>query len=120
MKFAVPTAFGKLTAHFGHCKEFVILDVDENTKQINKTEVLEPPPHEPGVLPAWVKDLGVNVVIAGGMGNRAQMLFAEKGIKVVTGADSIEPEKLVLDYLSNSLVTGENACGHEPGSPCSH
>jgi predicted Fe-Mo cluster-binding NifX family protein len=120
MKFAVPTAFGKLTAHFGHCKEFAIADVDENTKTINKTEILEPPPHEPGVLPAWLENLGVNVVIAGGMGNRAQTLFSEKGIKVITGAETIEPDKLIKAYLDDNLVTGDNVCGHEPGSPCSH
>jgi hypothetical protein len=53
MKFAIPIADGKLTAHFGHCKEFAMVEVEE--KQILNTEMLDPPPHEPGVLPRWLK-----------------------------------------------------------------
>ena len=30
MKFAIPLADGKLTAHFGHCQEFAIIEVEEN------------------------------------------------------------------------------------------
>jgi len=32
MKFAIPLVEGKLTAHFGHCKEFAVIDVED--KQI--------------------------------------------------------------------------------------
>ncbi len=118
MKFAIPMAMGKLTAHFGHCREFCFVTTDNN--KIMKSEVLEPPPHEPGVLPKWLHDHGVNMVIAGGMGNKAQELFGQAGIKVVTGAPTETPEKLVADYLANALVTGANVCGHDPDSPCNH
>ncbi|SLM29708.1 conserved hypothetical protein [Desulfamplus magnetovallimortis] len=118
MKFAIPMAMGKLTAHFGHCKEFCFVTVEEN--KITGKEVLEPPPHEPGVLPRWLHEKGINVVLAGGMGHKAQELFSQAGIKVITGAPVEEPENLVNAYLTNSLVTGQNVCGHEPGSPCSH
>ncbi len=111
-------AMGKLTAHFGHCKEFGFVTVEDN--KITAQEVLEPPAHEPGVLPRWLHDHGINVVIAGGMGHKAQELFAQAGITVVTGAPVETPEKLVTDYLAQSLVTGENVCGHDPGSPCNH
>ncbi|MGD9269322.1 MAG: NifB/NifX family molybdenum-iron cluster-binding protein, partial [Desulfobacterales bacterium] len=89
MKFAIPLANGKLTAHFGHCQEFALVEVEDN--QILKKETLVPPPHEPGVLPSWLHQLGTNVVIAGGMGQRAVSLFDEKGIKVITGAPTLEP-----------------------------
>lgn len=110
MKFAIPLVEGKLTAHFGHCKEFAIIDV--NDKQIIKKEILEPPPHEPGVLPKWLSDLGTNVVIAGGMGQRAVSLFGQSGITVITGAPSLTPEELVTSYLNNQLVIGDNVCDH--------
>ena len=110
MKFAIPLADGKLTAHFGHCKEFALIDVEENT--IKKKEILVPPPHEPGVLPKWLHELGVNVIIAGGMGNKAQVLFQEKNITVVTGAPPLEPEELINSYLNNTLTTGKNLCDH--------
>jgi predicted Fe-Mo cluster-binding NifX family protein len=46
------------------------------------------------------------------MGMRAQQLFAQAGVKVVVGAPSAQPESVVLDYLSGSLVTGANVCDH--------
>ncbi len=110
MKIAIPMANGKLTAHFGHCQEFAILDV--NNKEIVNKEVVEPPPHEPGVLPKWLADKGATVVIAGGMGARAIGLFEERGIEVIVGAPAEAPEKLVNDYLNDSLVTGGNVCDH--------
>jgi predicted Fe-Mo cluster-binding NifX family protein len=110
MKFAIPLADGKLTAHFGHCKEFAILHVEEN--EIKKKEILVPPPHEPGVLPAWLKEMGAQVIIAGGMGQRAISLFDQAGIQVITGAPVEDPEILVKDYLRNALVAGENVCDH--------
>jgi predicted Fe-Mo cluster-binding NifX family protein len=110
MKFAIPLANGKLTAHFGHCQEFALIDVTDN--KIGEKTFLEPPPHEPGVLPKWLHELGTTVIIAGGMGNRALQLFDQAGIKVVTGAPVEDPEVLVNNYLDNTLITGDNACDH--------
>jgi predicted Fe-Mo cluster-binding NifX family protein len=110
MKFAIPTAEGKLTAHFGHCQEFALIEVQDN--RITKKETLQPPPHEPGVLPQWLHQLGADVIIAGGMGQRAISLFAENNIEVIVGAPSLEPETLVQGYLDKTLVTGGNVCDH--------
>ena len=110
MKFAIPLAEGKLTAHFGHCQEFALVDVENN--EIKNKETLVPPPHEPGLLPKWLHDLGTNVIIAGGMGARALDLFAQNDIKVLTGAPSLTPEELVKQYLDNNLQTGANVCDH--------
>ncbi|MFC1812753.1 NifB/NifX family molybdenum-iron cluster-binding protein [Thermodesulfobacteriota bacterium] len=110
MKFAIPFAEGKLAVHFGHSQAFALVEVEEN--QIKNTEYLVPPPHEPGVLPKWLSDLGTNIVLAGGMGHRAIGLFDEYGIKVITGAQELEPEELVTSYLENRLVVGENVCDH--------
>jgi predicted Fe-Mo cluster-binding NifX family protein len=110
MKIAIPLADGKLTAHFGHCQEFALIDVEGN--EITKKETLVPPPHEPGVLPAWLNDLGAGVIIAGGMGGRAIDLFKQNSINVVVGAPAQEPEELVRSYLNNTLVAGVNVCDH--------
>jgi predicted Fe-Mo cluster-binding NifX family protein len=110
MKFAIPLADGKLTAHFGHCREFALIEVKGN--EITKKETLVPPAHEPGILPAWLHSLGAGVIIAGGMGGRALNLFEQNGIKVVTGASAGEPEELVRSYLDDTLATGVNVCDH--------
>jgi ATP-binding protein involved in chromosome partitioning len=108
--FAVPVAEGKLCAHFGHCDQFALVETENG--QIKGKTMHTPPPHEPGVLPAWLHEMGANIIIAGGMGSRAQGLFNENGIKVVTGAAQDSPESLVNQYLSESLVTGANVCDH--------
>ncbi len=112
MKIAIPLANNFLCAHFGHCEEFVLFEVDENKKTIDGQSRHTPPPHEPGVLPAWLHNLGANVIIAGGMGQRAQALFAQNGISVVVGAVSDTPETIVEQYLNGSMQTGVNLCDH--------
>jgi ATP-binding protein involved in chromosome partitioning len=111
MKFAVPTYEGKLCAHFGHCEAFALIDADGEGKVLNEIYV-NPPPHEPGLLPEWLFQKGVNCVIAGGMGSRAQQLFAQKGIRVITGAMEGAPKEVVEQYLQGTLQTGANTCDH--------
>jgi predicted Fe-Mo cluster-binding NifX family protein len=64
------------------------------------------------LLPRWLGEKGAQVIIAGGMGGRAQELFVQRNIKVVTGALCLTPEELVLQYLAGTLQTGSNACDH--------
>jgi ATP-binding protein involved in chromosome partitioning len=112
MKIAIPLAGGKLTAHFGHCEQFAVVNVDSETKTITEQVTLDPPAHEPGVLPAWLGEQGVALVIAGGMGQRAQDLFTAQGINVIVGAPVQTPELLVTDYLAGTLQAGDNVCDH--------
>ncbi len=112
IKIAIPTAQGKLCAHFGHCEAFTLIDAKPEEKVIVSTSSQTPPPHEPGVLPKWLGEQGVNVIIAGGMGQRAQSLFEQNNIKVVVGASPDTPENLVLSYMDDKLETGQNLCDH--------
>ena len=93
MKIAVPVANGKLCQHFGHCEQFALVQTAD--KEIKATEMVTPPPHEPGLLPRWLGEKEVNLVIAGGMGVRAQELFNAAGVEVITGAPAIAPEEVV-------------------------
>jgi len=112
VKIAIPIADGKLCAHFGHCEKFAVIDVDpENKKLINKIE-LTPPLHEPGVLPRWLSEQGVNLIIAGGMGMRAQQFFNQFNVKVIVGANPDIPDQVAMDYLNGVLEAGDNLCDH--------
>jgi ATP-binding protein involved in chromosome partitioning len=112
MKIAIPTADGRLCMHFGHCQQFALVDVDEANDNAMTTELVTPPAHEPGVLPRWLHEKGVDLVIAGGMGQRAQQLFTQSGVKVLVGAPAESPEQLVSAYLADNLQSGTNACDH--------
>jgi Mrp family chromosome partitioning ATPase/predicted Fe-Mo cluster-binding NifX family protein len=106
----VPVSGGKLSAHFGHCEQFAFVETQNG--KIMKTQMRNPPGHEPGVLPRWLYEQGADVAIVGGMGERAQQLLREKGIEVIIGAPMDSPESLANQYLSNTLVTGANVCDH--------
>lgn len=114
MKTAIPLADGQLCTHFGHCKQFALVETDEQDRIVSKT-LLTPPPHAPGVLPAWLHQQGADVIIAGGMGVRAQQLFTQNNITVVVGASAKTPEQLVAEYLSDTLETRDNVCDHGAG-----
>jgi len=112
LKIAIPTVNGQLCQHFGHCETFALLEVDQENREILNSQGLTPPAHEPGVLPEWLHSQGADVIIAGGMGQMAQQMFARNGIKVVVGASENTPETIVAAYLEGTLNTGINACDH--------
>jgi len=111
-RIAVPLAQGKLSLHFGHCDQFAIFDIDDSIKKITSRKDASPPSHAPGALPKWLNENNVNIIIASGMGQRAQQLFDQNDIKVVIGASGQAPEELVSAYLENTLETGYNICDH--------
>lgn len=110
LKFAIPLENGVLCAHFGHCQQFAIIEVENDS--IVKEELITPPPHEPGLLPGWLAERGVSDIIAGGLGQRAIGLFRQQNIRTFIGAQPKAPKELVSDHLNKRLVTGENACTH--------
>jgi len=73
---------------------------------------LKSPPHEPGLYPKWLADMGVTDVIAGGMGQKAIVLFSQNKINVFVGVPVKSPKELVLDYINGILETSDNCCDH--------
>jgi predicted Fe-Mo cluster-binding NifX family protein len=112
MRIAIPVADGRLCPHFGHCEAFALVDVNPETKEIVETVLLPAPDHQPGLLPQWLEHHKATVVIAGGMGQRAQDLFSQKNIRVITGAPAEPHEEVVRAYLNDTLHTGDNICDH--------
>jgi predicted Fe-Mo cluster-binding NifX family protein len=107
---ALPVSEGKLSSHFGHCDAFAFIETKDG--RIARSEFRTPPPHEPGVLPRWLKEQGADVAIAGGIGERAQEMLRQNNIEVVVGAPMDTPESVANQYLSGTLVTGSNICDH--------
>jgi predicted Fe-Mo cluster-binding NifX family protein len=67
MKIAVASERKFVSGHFGHCEGFTVYEVDEN--KVLKKDFIQNPGHRPGFLPDYLKELGVNVIISGGMGD---------------------------------------------------
>lgn len=109
MKIAVASDNGMVAGHFGHCENFNVFHVEG--EQVVNHEVVANPGHKPGFLPNFLNDLGVNVIIAGGMGGGAVQIFNEKGIEVVVGVRNSAKEAAEL-YLKGELESTGSIC-HE-------
>ncbi|MFH1771263.1 MAG: NifB/NifX family molybdenum-iron cluster-binding protein [Candidatus Omnitrophota bacterium] len=111
MKVAISTDGDLVSAHFGRCPSFTIVEF-ENNKVISK-HIIDNPGHHPGFLPQFLKEKGVNVIIAGGMGQRAQMLFDENRIKTIMGISG-RVDEIVNQAVAGTLQGGESLC--RPGA----
>ena len=122
MKICIPTSEGKLCGHFGHCDSFTFAEINPETNEILSIEERVP---EEGIScqsASWISEQGVSKVLAGGMGGRPLMMFAQNGVEVVAGCPELPIREVLEKYMANSLETGENACsgeGHDH-SHCHH
>jgi predicted Fe-Mo cluster-binding NifX family protein len=107
LKIAIASEQENVTEHFGHCLNFNIYESD-NGKIIKHTSIPNPG-HRPGFLPVFLADLGVNVIISGGMGGGAIDLFNEKGIEVIVGASG-KAEDAATAYLAGDLKSTGSVC----------
>ena len=112
MKIAISTDEGNFVSpHFGRCPYFTIIEI-EDEKILNK-RTIKNPGHHPAFLPNFLSEMGVTCIIAGGMGRRAQGLFAEKDIEIMIGVTG-EIDEVVSKFVSSKLKAGESLC--VPGS----
>jgi predicted Fe-Mo cluster-binding NifX family protein len=111
MKAVIVIEGKSVASHFGRAAKFTILE--SGGDKLIKKEIVDNPGHKPGFLPAFFNEKGIDTVICGGMGMRAQMLFDEFGIKVITGiAGSIE--EVTKKIIEGNLQSEENRCS--PGA----
>lgn len=107
MKIAVASENKIVAGHFGHCEGFEIFDVADG--KVVKQEFVANPGHKPGFLPNFLNELGVNVIISGGMGGGAVAIFNEKGIAIVTGASG-DVQESAKKYIEGNLKSTGSVC----------
>lgn len=109
IKIAVASENDMVTEHFGHCMNFNIFEAEKD--RIVESESILNPGHKPGFLPNFLNDMGVNVIISGGMGGGAVDIFNEKGIEVIVGVRGYAKEAAEA-YLKGTLNSTGSVC-HE-------
>ena len=109
---AIPTTEGRLHEHFGGSAQFALVQADPAQRRILGVRTVNAPPHTPGLFPRWLREQGVEVVIAGGIGKRALALFAELGVTVRGGQAGAAIEELANAYLNGQLLTEPTGCSH--------
>ncbi len=109
MILAISTEGNQVSAHFGRCTNYIIVEISDG-KIIQRKEVKNPG-HSPGYLPHYLSEMDVDCVIAGGMGSRAQDLFRQKNIEPIIGIQGCIDE--VIDkFINNELDHGRDLCEH--------
>jgi predicted Fe-Mo cluster-binding NifX family protein len=112
MKIAISTEEGSVSAHFGRCPSYTLADIQDG-KVVERGEIPNPG-HTPGFLPRFLSGKGVEVIIAGGMGSRAQGLFAENHIRTIIGVQG-RVEEVIGRFARGELESGPDLCDHEHG-----
>lgn len=110
MKLAVATEAGQVAQHFGHCKKYTFYTVEN--KKVQEKETIDNPGHRPGFLPGYLKEHGVDLIISGGMGAAAQLLFKDAGVEVIVGAKG-DIDDVVAAYLAGALESTDEVCSHD-------
>lgn len=111
MRIAISTDGHFVSPHFGRCPSFTIVEIKDD--KLVKKEIIDNPGHHPGFLPQFLKEKGVECIIAGGMGRRATGLFDDAGIKTILGVTG-HVDNVIDEILNGTLKGGESLC--RPGS----
>lgn len=121
MKLAVTYENGQVFQHFGHTEQFKIYEVEDGV--IRGQEVISSNGNGHGALAGFLKDLGVSVLICGGIGGGARTALAEAGIELYPGANG-DADQQVKAFLAGKLSYDPNTvCSHhhhEEGHSCHH
>ena len=92
-----------ISPHFGRCPFYVFVDLDGENQVIgvNAISNAHAKKHDPGQLPAYIRDQGADVMISGGMGGRAVNFFHQFNVT----------------SKRHPAFLGFSTCGLNPGLP---
>ncbi|MEA2015819.1 MAG: NifB/NifX family molybdenum-iron cluster-binding protein [Actinomycetota bacterium] len=110
MKIAISTDGDMVSPHFGRCPQFTIIEVKNG--ELAGKKIIENPGHHPNFLPRYLGKMGINCIIAGGMGMRAKGHFNREGIKTILGVEG-KVEEAIAGIKDGSLKGSEGIC--KPG-----
>ena len=110
MKIAVTYEAGLIFQHFGHTAAFKIYEVENNA--VVSAQVVDTNGSGHGALAGFLKAMGVEVLICGGIGGGAQMALADAGIKLFGGVSG-DADDAVYAFLAGELA-------YNPCVRCNH
>ncbi|MGD8603460.1 MAG: NifB/NifX family molybdenum-iron cluster-binding protein [Anaerolineales bacterium] len=93
-----------ISHHFGRCPAYILVDLKDG--EVQSVKSIDNPffqDHIPGMVPRFINEQGVNVMISGGMGRRAIEFFEQFGIGIATGAQG-SVQFALQSYLDGKLV----------------
>ena len=110
MKIAVTYENGEIFQHFGHTEQFKVYDVQNSA--IVKEEIIDTNGSGHGALAGLLSDLGVDILICGGIGGGAQMALMQAGSKLFGGVSG-NADDAVAACIAGTL-------SYDPNAKCDH
>lgn len=120
MKIALPSRQNRIDDHFGHCEYFTVFTIEN--KNIVEKEIVESPAGCgcKSNIASVLAEKGVNLMIAGNMGDGAVNVLNHSGIQVIRGCSG-ELEAVALKWINGELEDSGDSCkSHEHGHECHH
>ena len=110
MKVAITYENGEVFQHFGRTPQFKVYEIADG--KVDSSEVIDTNGTGHGALAGFLKDLGAEVMICGGIGGGAISAMSEAGIKVYAGASG-SADEVIASYIAGILPeSGDATCDH--------
>jgi predicted Fe-Mo cluster-binding NifX family protein len=116
MKIALPSNQNRVDEHFGHCEYFTVFTVNDNKQIVAEDKVNS----AAGCgcksnIVQTLSQMGVDLMLAGNMGEGAVNVLESNGIKVLRGCSG-DVKAVTQDWLAGKLQDSEVVCHeHEQG-----
>lgn len=113
MKIAISTDSGRVSGHFGRCPEFTLAEIENG--ELKDVKEIENPGHKPRYLPKFLSEEKIDRLITGGIGRKAESMFDDFGVKVITGLKGKNTEEVIGQVVKGEIESGENPCNPGKG-----
>jgi len=114
MIVAVPYLRGDVNSHFGSTQAFLVAEAVDG--KVERTSVFEVQgmQHNHAGIAGFLKEQGVEVILAGGMGAPMQQALKMQGFELYCGVGGRAVEA-VEAFLRGEIEQSESTCGHHHG-----
>jgi predicted DNA-binding protein (UPF0251 family)/predicted Fe-Mo cluster-binding NifX family protein len=116
MIIAVPYAHGQVNPHFGSTEAFLITKAQGTEVVESSLYELEGMQHNHQGIAGFLKDQGVETILAGGMGYPMQEALKAAGFELYCGVSG-DAIAAVGAFLRGEIEPSEATCGHHHGEP---
>ncbi len=122
MKIALPTRDNNIDSHFGHCEYFTIFTIDN--KVIKDQEIISSPVGCgcKSDIAQTLSTIGVELMLAGNMGDGAVNVLKRSGIQVIRGCSG-DVKEVATSWIEGKLIDSGIVChehDHEHGHGHNH
>ncbi len=110
MKIAVTYENNEVFQHFGRCENFKVFEIENN--EIKNAQVTNSNGTGHGALAGFLANLGVEILICGGIGLGARNALASVNIQVYPGTNG-NVDDIIQDFIKGNL-------DFDPNTQCHH